>query len=231
MLGEAKNYAILARTGISTVPNSIITGNIAVWPSTAAAMTGFDLTLGLSGDFSTATQVTGKAYAANYSPSIPAYLATGVSNMKSAYTDAAVRLNPDVTRINLGAGLLGGAFGGETAKFTPGVYTFGTDVSITDDIYFEGSGLGEGETDVFIIQSTGSLLQDANTKVHLSNGALAKNIFWQVAGKVVVGQGAHMEGILLVKTDVLFVAGSSLNGRVLTQTACNLQMATITQPS
>jgi hypothetical protein len=33
----------------------------------------------------------------------------------------------------------------------------------------------------------------------------------------------------LVKTDVVFVTGSSLNGRVLAQTACNLQMATITE--
>jgi hypothetical protein len=37
-----------------------------------------------------------------------------------------------------------------------------------------------------------------------------------------------MEGILSVKTDVLFKTGSSLKGRVLTQTACNLQQASIT---
>jgi hypothetical protein len=42
-----------------------------------------------------------------------------------------------------------------------------------------------------------------------------------------VGAGAHLEGILLVYTDVTFVTGSSLAGRVLTQTACNLQKATI----
>jgi hypothetical protein len=38
-----------------------------------------------------------------------------------------------------------------------------------------------------------------------------------------------MEGILLVKTDVTFVTGSSLNGRVLAQTACALQKATIVE--
>jgi hypothetical protein len=65
----------------------------------------------------------------------------------------------------------------------------------------------------------------------LTNGALAKNIFWQVAGHVTVGAGAHMEGILLVKTDVLLETHASMNGRVLTQTACNLQMATITEPA
>ena len=35
---------------------------------------------------------------------------------------------------------------------------------------------------------------------------------------------------ILVKTKADFVTGSSLNGRVLTQTACNLQKATITEP-
>jgi hypothetical protein len=50
----------------------------------------------------------------------------------------------------------------------------------------------------------------------------------QVSGNAVVGAGAHMEGILLVKTDVLFITGSSLSGHILAQTACNLQMATIT---
>ena len=88
----------------------------------------------------------------------------------------------------------------------------------------------EGDTDIFIIQSTGNLVQVANTDVILTNGALAKNIFWQLAGHVVVGEKAHLEGILLVKTDVLFETKSSLNGRVLAETACNLQMATITEP-
>jgi hypothetical protein len=38
-----------------------------------------------------------------------------------------------------------------------------------------------------------------------------------------------MQGILLVKTDVVFTTGYSLNGRILAQTAVNLQMATITE--
>jgi hypothetical protein len=61
----------------------------------------------------------------------------------------------------------------------------------------------------------------------LTKGALANNINWQVAGNVKVMAGAHMEGILLVKTDVSLMTGSTLNGRVLAQTAVNLQMATV----
>jgi hypothetical protein len=63
----------------------------------------------------------------------------------------------------------------------------------------------------------------------LLGGALAKNIFWQVAGHVEVGAHAHMEGTILAMTAVTFITESSLNGRVFTQTACNLQKATIAQ--
>jgi hypothetical protein len=145
--------------------------------------------------------------------------------METAYTNAAGRLNPDAARINLGGGILGGVYGGADDPLTAGVYTFDTNVDIAENIFFAGNA-----TDIFIFQMTGDLLQTANKDMILSDGALAKNIFWQVAGKVVVGAGAHLEGILLVKTEVLFKTGSSLNGRVLAQTACDLQVATISQP-
>jgi hypothetical protein len=231
---SAGNYVILAKSGISTVPTSVITGDIAISPIAAAAMTGFSLTLDSSGKFSTSSQLVGHAHGADYAAPTPSQLTTAVSAMEAAYTDAAGRLNADGDRINLGAGNLGGSGknGGAGDPLTPGVYTFGTSVTISETIYFHGSGNGknEGETDIFIIQMTGDLLQVANTKVILRNGALAKNIFWQVSGHVVVGEDAEMKGILLVKTDILFKTGSSLVGRVLAQTACNLQIATITQP-
>jgi hypothetical protein len=224
-LGGAGGYAILAKTGISTVPASSITGNIGVSPIAATAMTGFSFTLHSEGQHATSDQVTGDAHAASYGGAVATVLTTAVSNMEAAYTDAAGRTNPNAARINLGGGTLGGVFGGPAAPLTPGVYTFGTDVTIAETIYFDGS-----DTDVFIIQMTGDLIQTKNTRVELTGGALAKNIFWQVAGHVVVAETAHMEGILLVKTDVLFETGSSLNGRVLAQTACNLQKATIVAP-
>jgi hypothetical protein len=86
-------------------------------------------------------------------------------------------------------------------------------------------------TDIFILQTTGSVVQAANTQVILLDGVLAKNIFWQVAGQVNVGAGAHLEGVLLVKTAAVFETGASLNGRIFAQTACTLQMATITKPA
>jgi hypothetical protein len=230
ILGEAGNYAILAKSGISTVPSSRIYGDIAVSPIAATAMTGFGLTLDSSGQFSTATQVhastgyathPGHAYSASYGAPISETLTTAVLDMQNAYTDAASRVNNDAARINLGTGTLGGVNpGGPEAPLTPGVYTFGSNVNLAGDVEFSGAG-------VYIIQITGNLVQAANYKVILSDGAEPENIFWQVAGFVSVGAGASMQGILLAKTKVDFITGSSLTGRILTQTACNLQMATI----
>jgi hypothetical protein len=48
-LGSPYNYVILAKSGISSAPASVITGNIAVSPIAATTITGFDLTFGSGG--------------------------------------------------------------------------------------------------------------------------------------------------------------------------------------
>jgi hypothetical protein len=215
-LRSAESYVILAKTGISTVPQSSITGDIAVSPIAAAAITGFSSTMDSGEQFSTSSQVTGRMYAANYHTPIPSLLTTAVSDMETAYTDAAGRSNPATT--NLGSGSIGGLTLGS------GVHNFGSDVNIatSTQVVFSGN-----DTEVFIIQISGDLVQAANTQVILEGGAKAENIFWQVAGTVEVGAGAHLEGVLLVKTCVTFITGSSLNGRIMSQTHVALQQATI----
>jgi hypothetical protein len=234
-LRSAANFAILAKTGITTVPSSLITGNIAVSPIAAAAMVGFDLALDSDLEFSTDTfssgvvQIIGKAYASNYGGLTPSTLTTAVSDMLTAYIDAEGRLNSDASRKNINTGTLGGVnFGGPDSPLTPGVYTFTTSVGLTGDIHLQGSA-----SDIFIIQIAQNLVQGAGFSVFLDptwvGTPKAENIFWQVAGYVSVGAGAHMEGIILGKTAVTFISGSSLNGRILAQTAVTLGQATITQ--
>jgi hypothetical protein len=176
------------------------------------------------GTKATCTQVVGTAYGADYNAPTPTHLNTAVLNMETAYTDAAGRPNTDAARINLGGGLLGGVFGGPGNQLTPGVYTFSTGVSITGNIHFDGTA-----TDVFIIQIAGNLLTAANYNVILENGALANNIFWQVAGHVTIAAGFQMKGTILAKTAVHFLSQAKLEGRVLAQTACTLIQATITE--
>jgi hypothetical protein len=53
-----------------------------------------------------------------------------------------------------------------------------------------------------------------------------------VAGHVVaiIRVGLHLEGIIRVKAHAVFMTDSSINGRILAQTACTLGMATVTEP-
>jgi hypothetical protein len=212
-LNTAGNYVILAKSGISTIPNSVITGDIGVSPIAATAITGFSLALDSGGQYSTSSQLTGEAHAASYGGSIAAVLTKAVVDMEAAYTDAATRA-PD--RVNFKNGIIGG----ET--LTPGVYTFTMGVNIATDLTFEG-----GIDDVWIISTMGHLNLATNMDIILKGNAQAKNIFWRVAEHAVIGADASMAGIMLVKKDVLFTNGASLNGRVYAQTAVNLQKATI----
>lgn len=208
-LGTAGTYVILAQSGISTVPTSAITGNLGLSPAAASFITGFSLNLPAGGAFSTSTQVTGNVYAADYAVPTPVNLTTAISDMHTAYTDAAGRVTPDYTE------LANGAIGGLT--LVPGLYKWSNTVTIGSDVTLNGSA-----TDVWIFQIAGGVTQAAATHVTLTGGALAKNVFWQVAGIVSMGTTAHMEGVVLSKTAITLNTGASANGRLLAQTAVTL---------
>jgi hypothetical protein len=67
--------------------------------------------------------------------------------------------------------------------------------------------------------------------VVLSGGAVARNVFWQVAGLVDFGTTAHGEGIVLSQTSITLHTGASINGRLLAQTAVNINGSTVVQPA
>ena len=217
-LGTAGNFAVLAKSGISTVPTSVVTGDIGVSPITATALTGFALTLDSTGTFSTSTQVVGKAYAADYTSPTPTNLTTAVGNMEAAYADAAGRTTPDFTE--LGSGNISGLV------LVPGLYKWGTGVSISTDVTLNG-----GPNDVWIFQIAGGITQASGIRVLLAGGALAKNIFWQSAGVVALNTTAHLEGIVLSQTGITLATGATVNGRLLAQTAVTLDASTVTQPA
>src|SRR5690606_17826214 len=87
-LGLAKNYAILAKSGISTTGTTAITGHLGVSPITSTAITGFGLILSYDGTYSTSNLVTGRVYASNYTTPTPENLGTAVRNMETAFTTA-----------------------------------------------------------------------------------------------------------------------------------------------
>lgn len=218
-LGAANQYAILAKSGISTVPPSAVTGDLGVSPIDSTAITGFSLILDSSGQFATSSQVTGKAYAPDYSTPTPGNLTTAIGDMQAAYTDAAGRTLPDHTE--LGSGNIGGM------TLAPGLYKWSTGVTVPTAVTLAG-----GASDVWIFQIAGNLTLAGAKAVILSGGAQAKNIFWQVAGGVGVDLGttSHFEGIILSQAGINLKTGAAINGRLLAQTAVTLDANTITAP-
>ena len=216
-LGTSGNYVVLAKTAVSTVPPSAVTGSLAISPAAASFITGFSLVADSTNVFSTSPQVVGKIFAANYAVPSPSNLTTAVSNMQAAYTDAAGRPTPDFTE--LGTGNIGGK------TLVPGLYKWTSTITIPSDVVIAG-----GANDVWIFQTSGDLTMAAAKNVTLSGGAQAKNVFWQIAGQATFGAGAHFAGVVLAKTDITLQTGASMNGRALSQTQVVLQKATITQP-
>ncbi len=211
-LRSAGDFVILTKSGITDVPTSAVTGDVGTSPITGAA------------DLLTCTEVKGIIYSANAagprpcSIKDPTRLTTAVLDMQTAYTDAAGRSNPDVT--DLGRGNIGGM------TIAPGLYKWGTGVNIPTDVTLSGS-----SNQVWIFQIAGNLLEGNGVSVHLTGGALAKNVFWQVAGLTMLGTTSHFEGILLSKTLIAVQTHASVNGRLLSQTAVTLQMNTVKQPA
>jgi hypothetical protein len=214
-LGTSGNFVLLAKTAISTVPASVITGDVGVSPAAATFITGFNLTHATG--YATSPQVTGFVYAADMASPTPSNLTTAVSDMETAFTDAAGRVTPDFVELHVGD------LGGKT--LIPGLYKWGTSVTAPASFVIEG------DTDaIWIFQIAGDLTISSDINVTLSGGAQAKNIFWQVSGEVTIGTNAHFEGILLSMTAINFNTGASLNGRALAQSAIALDQNAITHP-
>ena len=209
-LSSAGNFAILSKTGITSVYKSSVTGNIGTSPITGAAMV---IECG---------EVTGNVYSVDAAGpackiTSATMLTSAIGDLQTAYTDAAGRVNPDY--LNLGAGTIGGQ------TLLPGLYKWTSPVNIPTDIAISGS-----STDIWIFQVAGTLDMSSAVRVTLSGGAQAKNIFWQVAGAVTLGTTSHFEGNILGKTGINLKTGATINGRLLAQTAVTLQMNTVTQP-
>jgi hypothetical protein len=216
VLGAAATYVVLAKTGVSTVPTSAITGNIGVSPGLAVSITGFSLNLVSGAAFSTSAQVTGNVYAPDYAVPTPVNLTTAIGNMETAYTNAAGRPTPDHTE------LASGNIGGLTLP--AGLYKWTNTVTIPTNVTLNGNA-----NDVWIFQIAGGITQANAARVVLTGGALAANVFWQVAGVVAIGTTAHMEGQILAQTAITLGTGASMNGRLLAQSAVTLQSNAVVQ--
>lgn len=120
-------------------------------------------------------------------------------------------------------------FAGDQAGkiFKPGVHTSAAAVTNTGTITLDADGDSGA---VFVFQIGGALSSAAATKVVLTDGALANNVYFQVVGAVSLGAGAKFVGTLLSQGAVSFGEGASLKGRALTPGTVALANSPVTEP-
>ena len=101
--------------------------------------------------------------------------------------------------------------------FTPGVYTSITSILITGDITLDGQG---DPNAIFIFQSASTLTTadgapspGAHTRILLSNGAKASNVWWQVASSATIGLYSEFQGNILAALNITMNTGATACGR------------------
>jgi hypothetical protein len=102
----------------------------------------------------------------------------------------------------------------------PGVYKSGaTTFAITTGILTLDAGGDPNAVWIFQAESTGtSLNTGVGTQVVLAGGAVACNVFWQLAGTATLGGGSVFNGSIMASTSITVGTTATVNGRLLANT-------------
>ena len=154
--------------------------------------------------------VNGTVHAAN------AVAGQAQSDLTTAYNDAAGRTPAVVV-----PGDLGGLF------LTTGVYKRSSSLLLTGDAMLDAQGNADA---VFIFQIGSTLTTASNSRVLLTGGAQACNVFWQVGSSATLGTNTTFRGTILALASITVTTRTDIVGRAFARTAAvTLDTSTITK--
>lgn len=105
---------------------------------------------------------------------------------------------------------------GNGQTITAGVYAISGNTTLNLDLTLDGQA---DSNSVFIIQIQGTFSASTASRVILTSGAQACNVFWKVEGAVSIGTGATMRGNIIANNAAIeFMVSDTLEGRALTTT-------------
>jgi hypothetical protein len=201
-LRSAASFAIIAASGVTSIPFTTINGNIALSPT-------FTITGG--------PVVNGTIYGS------PDPIAVRAQHDNTLAYNAAAGLPNGVI---ISTGELGGL------TLAPGLYKSGvSSFAITSsDLTLDAQGDSRA-TFIFQMPSS-TLTVLSNRSVILSGGAKATNVFWQVGSSATLGANCNVKGTILALASVTLDTGAVLEGRAFAQTAAvTLDTNTVSVPA
>ncbi len=102
---------------------------------------------------------------------------------------------------------------GNSQILVPGTYSISSPAVLNLDLTLDGLG---NPNSVFVILIQGSFSTNANSKIKLTNGTKACNVFWKVEGAINMATGTTMRGTVIANNAAINMSvGDTLEGRVL----------------
>jgi len=184
-LGTAATYGILAGASV-TCAGPPGTINADVGISPGSTLTGFGAGL---------CTITGATHLGD------AIALTAQNDLTSAY-NALVALNCTSTIV--------ADLGGTT--ITPGVYCGASSVGVTGTLTLDGGGNANA---LFVIKAGSTLTTGTNAIIALTNGAQAKNVYFQVGSSATLGTGTTFRGNIVALTTITLNGTATMIGRAL----------------
>lgn len=119
---------------------------------------------------------------------------------------------------------------GNNLVLTPHIYRMNGACTFIDTLYLNGQG---NPNAVFVIQVNGALQTSTYSKVLLTNGTQARNVYWKVEGAVDINDYSVFRGTIVANNGAIGIyTGATLDGRALTTTgAINTAAITANIPS
>lgn len=103
---------------------------------------------------------------------------------------------------------------GNGQVLTPNVYCLTGNQTLSGTLTLNGGGDPDA---VFILKINGNLVTAAASQVVLTNGAVFRNVFWQVSRTVELGTNSIFKGIAVTDGSITLLNAARIEGRGLTQ--------------
>lgn len=123
------------------------------------------------------------------------------SDLVTVYDDAAGRSSTSTVSGDLAGSTL-----------TGGVYTSATSLGLSGDLTLDAQGDPDA---VFVFQAGSTLTTATGSRVLLTGGAQACNVFWQVGSSATIGTASRFTGTIVALTSISLTTAATLDGRAL----------------